>query len=113
MAGADHAGGSEPLFRRLARVSDIELEVRQADLTLRDAEEQLKVASQAIVQADEGVREIESRYRGQAATVTQLIDAQVAAANARIRRANAAADLEIARAAMERVAGRLTRIMTP
>jgi outer membrane protein len=101
----------EARHRRL--LLDIELEVRQSYLLLRDAEARLQVASRAIVQADESVREIESRYHGQVATITQLIDAQVATTNARIRRANAAADVEIARAALERAVGQLAPILTP
>ena len=86
---------------------DIELEVRRAYLALKDADGRLLVSGQAVTQADESVREIEDRYNDQKATITQLIDAQVAATNARVRRANAAADLEIARADLERVIGRL------
>jgi len=92
---------------------DIELEVRQAYLSLRDAEERLQVASQAITLADESVREIENRYHDGKATITQLIDAQVAATDARVRRSNAAAAVEIARVGMERVLGRLTAILAP
>jgi outer membrane protein TolC len=92
---------------------DIELEVRQAYLSLRDAEERLQVASQAIGQADQSVREIENRYHDERATITQLIDAQVAATDARVRRASAAADVEIARVGMEGVLGRLTQILGP
>ncbi len=92
-------------FQRL--LLDIELDVRQAYLFLNDSEARLQVASRAIAQADETVREIESRYRGQVATITQLVDAQVAATNARIRLANASADVEIARAALERATGQL------
>ena len=92
-------------FQRL--LLDIELDVRQAYLFLNDSEARLQVASRAIAQADETVREIESRYRGQVATITQLVNAQVAATNARIRLANASADVEIARAALERATGQL------
>ena len=92
---------------------DIELEVRQAYLVLRDGEERLQVASQAIAQADESVREIENRYHDEKATITQLIDAQVAVTDARVRRSSAAAEVEIARVRMERVLGRLTQILAP
>ena len=92
---------------------DIELEVRQAYLSLRDADERLKVASQAITQADESVREVENRYHDEKATITQLIDAQVAATDARVRRSSAEAAVEIARVGMERVLGRLTPILAP
>jgi outer membrane protein len=86
---------------------DIELDVRRAYLQLQDAQERLNVATQAIEQARESQREIEVRYRGQTATITRLIDAQVALSNARVRRATAQAEIEIARAALERAIGRL------
>ena len=92
---------------------DIELEVRRAYLALNDAEGRLLISSQAIAQADQSLSEIEDRYHFDKATITQLIDAQVAATNARVRRANAAADVEIARAGLERVAGRLDELLTP
>jgi outer membrane protein len=92
---------------------DIELDVRRSYLQLQDAEERLEVAEQAIGQAGESLREIEVRYRGQSATITQLVDAQVALSNARVRRTNAQADLEIARASLERSVGRLTEIVQP
>ncbi len=92
---------------------DIELDVRRAYLQLEDARERLKVAEQAIEQARESLREVEVRYRGQSATITQLIDGQVALSNARVRRTNARADLEIAAAALERAVGRLTNVVHP
>lgn len=94
--------------RQRRAMLDIELDVRRSHLQLNDAEERLKVATQAIEQARESLREIEVRYRGQTATITQLIDAQVALSNAQVRQANARAEVEVARAAVERAVGRLT-----
>jgi outer membrane protein TolC len=95
--------------RRL--LMDVELEVRQAYLALKDADGRLSVSAQAIAQADQSQREIEDRYNDQKATITQLIDAQVAATGARVRRANAAADVQIARAGLQRVVGRLDEML--
>jgi len=91
---------------------DIELEVRRAYLTLVSAEKRREVASQAVGQAQESLREIEARYRGQAATITQLIDSQVALSDAQVRLANAEAEVEIARAAVQRAVGRLTELVS-
>lgn len=96
--------------RRL--VLDIELDVRRAYLQLNDAKERLKVTAQAIAQAQESLREIEVRYRGQTATITELVDAQVALSNARVRATNAQSDVEIARASLERAVGRLAGIIS-
>jgi outer membrane protein TolC len=92
---------------------DIELEVRRAYLALKDADGRLLVSGQAVAQADQSLGEIEDRYHDDKATITQLIDAQVAATNARVRRANAAADVEIARTGLERVVGRLDVLLVP
>lgn len=104
------AQAREIAARQRRAVSDIELDVRRAWLQLRDARERLKVSEKAIAQARESLREVESRYRGQATTITRLIDAQVALSNARVRRANAQAEVEIARSALERAVGRLSDI---
>jgi len=82
-------------------------------LQLGESRERLAVATSAIASAEESLREIEVRYRGQKAVITELIDAQVAVTNARVRRSSAAAEVEIARAGMERVLGRLTQILAP
>ena len=86
---------------------DIELGVRRTWLQVEDAKQRVEVTSQAVGQAQESLREIEERYRGQVATLTQLIDAQVGASNARVRRTTALAEVEIARAALEQATGRL------
>ena len=90
---------------------DIELEVRRAYLAVKEADARLAVSSQAVGAADQSRTEIEDRYHDQKATITQLIDAQVAATAARVRRANAVADVEIARAGLERVVGRLNELL--
>ena len=69
---------------------DIELGVRRTWLQLEDAKQRLEVTSQTIGQAQESLREIEQRYGGQIATITQLVDAQVALSNAMVRRTTAA-----------------------
>lgn len=86
---------------------DVELDVHRAHVRMREAGERLRVAAKATEQAEESLREFEVRYRAEAATLTELVDAQVAFSKARARHANARADLEIARADLERSAGRL------
>jgi outer membrane protein len=92
---------------------DIELSVRRAYLQLDDARRRLQVSAQAIAQAEESLREIEVRYRSQTATITQLIDAQVALSNTRVRHADAQAAIEIARASLEQATGRLLNALQP
>ncbi len=92
---------------------DIELDVRRAYLQLKDAEERVKVAGRAIEQAEQSLREIETRYRGEVAGVTELVDAQVALSNAQVRHATAEIEVAVARARLERAAGRLDALLAP
>lgn len=88
-------------------LQDVELDVRRAYLRLNDAESRLEVAERAVEFARESLREIEVRYRGQTATITELIDAQVDLSEARVRQTNARADVQTARTALQRAVGRL------
>jgi outer membrane protein TolC len=97
---------AELAARRGREALDVELEVRRAYLQLADARERYKVAEQAVTFAEASLREAEARYRSQAATLTQVIDAQVALSNTHVRFTNVAADIEVARTALERAAGR-------
>jgi outer membrane protein len=101
---------AELAARQQRLMLDIELEVRRAYLQLADAQTRLRVANQAIKQAEESLRETEIRYRAQTTTLTRLIDAQVALSSLRVRRATAQADVEIARADLERAVGRVTHL---
>jgi outer membrane protein len=101
---------AELAARQQRLMLDIELEVRRAYLQLADAQARLRVANQAITQAEESLRETEVRYRGQTATITRLIDAQVALSSLRVRRATAQADVEIARANLERAVGKVAHL---
>jgi outer membrane protein TolC len=91
---------------------DIELDVRRTYVQLQDAKQRLEVAGRAVGQAEQSLREIEVRYRGQSATITQLVDAQVALSNARVRASAARAEVEIAGAALEQATGRLREAMS-
>jgi outer membrane protein len=90
---------------------DIELDVKRAYLQLDDARQRLAVAARTIDQAGESLRETEVRYRGQAVTITQLIDAQVALSGARVRCVSAMVEVEIARAALEQATGRVRDLL--
>jgi outer membrane protein len=102
---------AELVARQQRLMLDIELEVRRAYLQLSDAQGRLPVTDSAIEQATESFREIGIRYRGQAATITQFIDAQVALTSAQVRKATVQADVEIARANLERAVGRVTDVL--
>ena len=92
---------------------DIALEVRQAHLQYVDAVERLKMARVAVTSAGEALRLVESRYTNQNATVPDLLGAQVALSEAQVRVTNATAEIEVARAAIERSLGRLRDLLNP
>jgi outer membrane protein len=91
---------------------DIELEVRKALLELKDARERLKSAASTLARARANLRDVESRYREQTATTTELLDAEVLLSEERVRSTNAAADVEIARVGVQRSIGRLSDLLT-
>jgi outer membrane protein TolC len=92
---------------------DIELDVRRAFLALKDARERLKVTTSAVRDAEENMRSKESLFANQTATLTELLNAQVALTDARVRDTRARAEVEIARAELERAVGRLSRFLAP
>jgi len=110
---AQAAGKLRELRARCRRLTlDIELDVRRAWLSLNSAEERLEVTEEAVVQAEASLRMVEVQYRGGAATITRLIDAQVALSDSQVRRTNAQADVEIARTDLARAMGRLTNVVS-
>ncbi len=90
---------------------DIELDVRRATLQVKDARERLKSTATTVVSAEENLRQVESRFREATTTTTELLDAQVLLSDVRVRATSAAADVEIARAALERAVGRLAALL--
>lgn len=68
----------------LTQVKDlISLEVKEAFLSLREAEKNIAVAEKSIVQAEENFRISQVRYREQATTSLEVLDAQTLLAQAK------------------------------
>ena len=88
---------------------DIELEVRQATLNLKSASERLALATESVREAEEALRSVEVQYRVESTTLLYLLDAQVLAADARARKAQAEADVQIARMDLARALGLLVQ----
>jgi outer membrane protein TolC len=80
----------------------IDLEVEQARLDLKTADERLHVTEQIVAQASESVNLTRARFEQGSALSTQLIDAEAALVSARVRRAEAEADQHIAIAALRK-----------
>jgi outer membrane protein TolC len=80
----------------------LDLEVEQARLDLKAANERLAVTGQAVAQASESAGLTRARFEQGAALSTQLIDSETALVAARVRRAEAEADQQIAIAALRK-----------
>ena len=83
----------------------LDLEVEQARLDLKAASERLGVTEQAVAQAAESASLTRARFEQELALSTQLIDAEAALLAARVRRAEAEADRQIAIAALRKALG--------
>ena len=83
----------------------IDLEAERARLSLQDATERLTVTDKAVSQAAESVTLTRDRFAQGLAISTQLIDAETALTGARVRRAEAEADQQIAIAAWRKALG--------
>ena len=84
---------------------NIQLEVKEAYLYLREAEKNIQVAKKAVVQAEENFRMNEERYKQQVSTSTDVLDAQTLLTHARTNYFNALSEHNIAWARLERAMG--------
>ena len=80
----------------------LDLEVEQARLDLKAADERLEVSGKAVEQAEESAGLTRNRFEQGLALSTQLIDSESALVAARVRRAEAEADRRIAIAALRK-----------
>lgn len=113
--GADKARFAEAQARARQAADQIEwfrsavrLEVRQAFLETRAAEQRVAAARGAVAQAKESLRVLQNRYQAGLANMTDLLRAQTAQLEARTAYLAAVNDGQVARAALERAAGKLT-----
>ncbi len=80
----------------------LDLEVEQARLDLNAADERLAVTSKTVEQAEESASLTRNRFAQGLALSTQLIDSETALVAARVRRAEAESDRQIAIAALRK-----------
>jgi outer membrane protein TolC len=83
----------------------IELELEQARIKLKEATERLAVTETVVARARESAALTRSRFEQGLALATQLIDAETALTVARVRRAEAESDHQIAVAALRKALG--------
>ena len=83
----------------------VRLEVKQASLSVIEAEKNIQVAETAVSQAEENYRINEERYKGQVATSTDVLDALTLLVQARTNYYSALSDYNIAKARLARAIG--------
>jgi outer membrane protein TolC len=83
----------------------IKLQLKQAVLGLKEAEEKIPTAQKAVDQAEENLRVSEERYKAQVTTSTEVLDAQTLLSQARMNYYNALYDHNLARAGLLRAIG--------
>ncbi len=88
--------------------SGVRLEVRQAYLDVTAAQRRADAARASVSQAEESLRILQNRYEAGLASITDLLRAQTARLEARTTYLAALHDWQVARAQLERAAGRLT-----
>ncbi|MCF8043953.1 MAG: TolC family protein [Desulfarculaceae bacterium] len=87
-------------------VDEVDLQVKEATLFLRESQTNITTATTGVKQAEENYRVTFERYREQLTTNTELLDAQLLLAQARNNYYNALATFNIAEARLQRAMGR-------
>jgi outer membrane protein len=88
---------------------NVQVEIRQLHNALIEARERAGVSRETIVQAEEGLRLAQERFRVGAGTSLDVITAQVSLADARSQEVQAKCDFVIAQASLDRALGRAGR----
>ncbi|UCF92567.1 MAG: TolC family protein [Desulfobacterales bacterium] len=96
---------SQAKLRKTEILDNINLEVKQAYLRTKEAEENITTIEKAIEQARENFRINEERYKEQVATTTDVLDAQTLLARTMTNYFNALYDFKIAKATLHRAMG--------
>ncbi|MGQ9589933.1 MAG: TolC family protein [Planctomycetota bacterium] len=84
---------------------EVQLDVKNALLDGEESDARFEVAAQAVELAEETLRLVEAEYRAGAATVTKLLDAELALTQARTRLSSAAHDRALSRIALAHAVG--------
>ena len=83
----------------------IQLQVKDAVLDLKTAEENIPITKKAVEQGEENLRVSQERYKAQMSTSTEVLDAQRYLTRARVNHFNALFDYNLARARLLRAMG--------
>ena len=85
------------------------LETQQAFYQAASAWSSIRVAHQAVAQAEEGLRIVSNRYAGGLLTIVDLLDSQVALQQARTRHFKAMHDYKVARIELALASGTIDK----
>lgn len=98
-------------FAARARLTDTmrksRLAVKEAKLNLANARRRLETVRHAVASARESLRTNANRYEQGAAPITEVLDAEAARHQARLRRLSAIYDLRLSHARLQRAVGRV------
>jgi len=94
-------------FIKKRLIDNIQLEIKEAFLKLKETEKNIFVAEKSIEQGEEGFRMSQERYKEQVATSIEVLDAQTLLTQARTNYYNALSDYNLAKARLERAMGRI------
>jgi len=96
---------NEVLKTKMELEEQIQLQIKDAVLDLKTAEENIPITKKAVEQGEENLRVSQERYKAQVSTSTEVLDAQRYLTRARVNRFNALFDYHLARARLFRAMG--------
>jgi outer membrane protein len=93
------------LLTKLDLETNIRLEIKDAILRLKNAEENIPTTKKAVEQGEENLRVNDERYKAQVTTITEVLDAQSLLTRARVDYYRALYDHHLAKASLDRALG--------
>ena len=96
---------NEVLKTKMELEEQIQLQIKDAVLDLKTAEENIPITKKAVEQGEENLRVSQERYKAQVSTSTEVLDAQRYLTRARVNHFNALFDYHLARARLHRAMG--------
>jgi len=90
---------------RMALEDSIRLELKDAILAMKTAEENIPTTKKAVEQGEENLRVNEERYKAQVTTITEVLDAQTLLTQARVNYYRALYSHNLAKARLQRALG--------
>jgi outer membrane protein len=90
---------------KMALEERINLQVKEAILALKNAEENIPTTRKAVVQGEENLRVNEERYQAHVTTITEVLDAQTLLTRARVNYYAALYNHNLAKARLDRAIG--------